>query len=215
MQKIVSVIVLLLFLCPGSPLAGYSQIGQPGVKSPQDPPDITSVQITIQDAPGLEEELADLAHDLIALERGQPLTDVSLIQALDALKTSRRFAYIDVQSTQDVSGIALFFTLKPYRLIKNIRMFGKFPLFEKDVLKAMTLYIGGVFTPEALPVQERRIKDLYKSEGFIDPKVRVEEHLDKDEHTVELHVYIERGPFYRIDGIKITGNQAFSDFRLK
>jgi outer membrane protein insertion porin family len=214
-MKIVSVIVLLLFLCPGSPLAGYSQIGQPGVKSPQDPPDITSVQIAIQDAPGLEEELADLAHDLIALERGQPLTDVSLIQALDALKTSRRFAYIDVQSTQDVSGIALFFTLKPYRLIKNIRMFGKFPLFEKDVLKAMTQYIGGVFTPEALPVQERRIKELYKSEGFIDPKVRVEDHQDKTEHTAELHVYIERGPFYRIDGIKITGNQAFSDFRLK
>jgi outer membrane protein insertion porin family len=215
MQKIISVIVVLLFLYPGSPLPGYSQTGQPGVKSSQDPPDITAVRITIQDAPGLEEEVADLAHDLIALERGQPLTDESLMQAIDALKTSRRFAYIDVQSTQDVNGIALFFTLKPCRLIKNIRVSGEFPLFEKDVLKAMTLYIGGVFTPEALPVQERRIKELYEREGFIDPKVKVEAHQDRSEDAVELHVYIERGPFYRTSGIKIAGNQAFSDFWLK
>ena len=215
MQKIVSVIVILWSLCLGSPLAGYGDAGVPGTGSPQDTPDITLVRITIEDAPGLEEELAGLARDLIALEKGQPLTDVSLMQAIDALKTSRRFASVDVQSTQDAGGIALIFTLKPYRLINNIRVFGEFPLFEKDVLTVMTLYIGGVFTPEALPVQEGRIKDLYRSEGFIDPKVRFEAYPDKSEHAVDLKVYIDRGEFYHIGGIKIVGNQAFSAIRLK
>ena len=213
-KKIISAIALL-FLCLGSPVPGHTDAGQSGVEIPPGHPFVSSVRISIQDAPGLEDDLTRLARDLIALKRGQSLNDASLIQTIEALKISRRFAHIDVQSTEDEGGIVLVFTLKPYRLIKNIRVMGEFPLFEKDVLKAMSLYIGGVFTPESLPGQESRIKKLYEREGFIDPKVRIETHQDTAEHAVDLNVHIDRGPFYRVDRLSIAGNEAFRDFRLK
>lgn len=215
MQKIVLATVMMWSLCLGSPLPGYGDAGLPGVKSSHDSPVITDLRINIRDAPGLEDELDGLARDLIYLKKGQPLSDVSLMQAIDALKTSRRFEYIDVQSTQEAQGLALVFTLKPYRQIKDIRIFGEFPLFEKDVLKAMTLYIGGVFTEEFLPGQESRIKELYKGEGFIEPKVMIEARQDNQENTVVLYVRIDRGPYCSIDEVGIAGNRVFSATRLK
>jgi len=215
MRKIVFVIVAVLILCPGSPFPVHGEAPNPRGASLQSTPDIASVKITIQDAPGLEDELGALARDLIDLEPGRPFSDVSLMQAIDVLKISRRFASIDVQSSEDDHGITLFFMLKPYKLIEDIKIFGEFPLFEKDILRVMTLYTGGVFIEDSVPSQVQRIEDLYRSEGFIDPKTRIEAHQEQDENRVVLHVNIEKGQYYSIDDILIEGNQGISDFRLK
>ena len=178
-------------------------------------PIIADVHIDIQGAPGRTKKFESLARDLIYLKKGQVLSDVSLIRALDELKASGRFKEIDVQSAQDNGKTVLTFSLKPFSLIKDIRISGSEPLFEKDILGVMTMYTGGTFSRSSLVDQERLIAELFVREGFFEPVISVAAREDKEGGTIVLYVTIEKGSYYTVKDLVFTGNRSFTDFRLR
>jgi outer membrane protein insertion porin family len=175
---------------------------------------ISRIVIDIRDFPHDGVKLKEMARNLIFLNEGEAFSDARLRDSINALKLSKKFREIHVDSKEEEAGkVALFFRLIPFRQIKDIRMDGQYPLFEREVLNTMTMYIGDAFIREDLPQQTDLITALYKRYGFTEPKVEVGA-TEKD-GTIIIHVTITKGTYYSLDNLEITGNRAFSEGKLK
>jgi outer membrane protein insertion porin family len=105
-------------------------------------------------------------------------------------------------------------------LIKDIQINGAFPLFERDIVSAMTLYIGTALDPKVLSEQDSKLESYLKVQGFADPSVTVLTFPDAS-GTYVVQVNIDKGHYQHLQNIRFTGtgalatNHAFSDLRLR
>ena len=218
MLKARLMIILVFIVCAAIPVPAHCS------SNGEDTPDkigrheqevVSAVRIEILSAQERAGDFERLARDLIHIQEGQVLSDDALVHAFDQLKASGRFELVDMQRTLHDDKIVLAFFLRPFLLVRDIRISGCEPLFEKDILGAMTMYPGGVFVRTALPEQERLIAELYAREGFFEPMISVTAHEDNKDGTVIVQVTIETGPCYTLKDLTFSGNRTFSDLWLK
>jgi outer membrane protein insertion porin family len=202
------------FLMHASWCHSYSQENGKGTIAASDKV-IARIGIKLGDLPDDTGELIQLARDLIVFKEGEPFLPDSLERSIEALKLSKRFQEIHVDSRQEERGIALLFNLKPFQLIKDIRIHGEFPLFEREILRAMTIHVGDIHTHEELSKQETLIAEVFKGEGFVEPKITVTAEKDSQDGNVIIKISIEKGGYHTATQINIEGNRAFSDAMLK
>ncbi len=183
---------------------------------------IDKVMIEVEDFPGKKDYWVDLARDLMVVRAGEVFSAERIEASLGALKQSGLFRDIHVESLSETGSetgaghhTALVFRLIPFHLIKNIRIEGAFPLFEKDVLTAMTVYAGDTFTEEKLANQESVIKNLFVQAGFPNPRVELTATEDPNDGYVVVDVAIFKGHSERLRDLTLDGNRAFSTNRLK
>jgi outer membrane protein insertion porin family len=177
---------------------------------------ISRIVIDIRDFPHDSAKLKEMARDLIFINEREAFSDVRLLDSINALKLSKKFREIHVNSNEERDGtIAIFFRLVPFRQIKDIRIDGQYPLFEREVMNTMTMYIGDAFIQEDLQEQTDLITNLYKRNGFTEPKVEVRATENAEDGTIIIHVTITKGTCYSLDNLEITGNRAFSEGKLK
>jgi len=178
-------------------------------------PVVSEILVTVQEIYDSETEWITLAKNLIFLKEGERFSENKLQDSIKALKGSNLFQEIHIDSKEEKETIRLFFHLKLFRQIKDIKVGGGFPLFEREIINAMTIYIGDAFIPEELPKQKALIEELFRQQGFKAPRAEVTAKQDpKDGHFV-VSVKIDKGPFYRLDRLEIIGNHFISDTRLK
>ena len=160
--------------------------------------------------------LEDLSRNLIRLKEKQPFTVQKLEESIRVLKGTGLFRTIDIPDpVKTPSGLHLTFVLTAYYRIRDIRIFGAFPLLERELLTAMTIYTGDAFIPVSLRAQVGRIKDLYRKEGYPEPDVSVTADLGSPEQGVVVTVRIVKGRFYYVKKCIIQGNKSFFSLRLK
>jgi outer membrane protein insertion porin family len=177
---------------------------------------VSLIVIDIRNFPHDAVKLKEMARNLIFLNEGDAFSDARLRDSINALKLSKKFREIHVDSKEEEAGtIALFFRLIPLRQIKDITIDGQYPLFEREVLNIMTMYTGDAFIREDLHHQTDLITTLYKRYGFTEPKVEVRPTENAEDGTVLIHVTITKDTYYSLDNLEITGNPAFSDGKLK
>ena len=178
-------------------------------------PIVARIFVELQDCPNHEAEWTEMARNVIFLREGDPFSATRLQESVEALRLSKRFREIKVESKEENKGITLLFHLTCFRRIKDIEIGGKFPLFEREILNAMTIYPGDVLVQEALPRQEELIAGVFRREGFIDPKVAVTAREDPADGHFTICVNIDKGCFWTLGRLQIFGNCAFSDRKLK
>lgn len=176
---------------------------------------LSRIDIRIAGSHGDADKWAAMARDLILLRVGDRLLPEHLDRARSALESSGFFQQVDIRSvTDDEGATVLACQLVPFPLIEDIRISGAFPVFEREILNAMTLYPGKPFDQSALPRQETAITDLLQRNGYIKPLVRAAADEQTDGRVV-IRVDIEKDAFYSVRQFVITGNQSFSSARLK
>lgn len=177
---------------------------------------ISGIDIRIKGVTGDTAMWKTIAGDLISLKKGYPYSDKKVLETIGILSESRLFKTIHVPDPiPHPDGIHLLFLLTPFERIKDIRVKGAFPVFKKEVLQTMTIYPGDGFSQEVLDRQKSRLEELFKKEGYIDPKVTVAAQKDHQDGHYIVSVLIEKGDFYRVETVTIQGNESFSDSRLK
>ncbi len=149
------------------------------------------------------------------IKKGDRFSDFDVNRMAGALKACQRFRWIHLDTEETETGLLLRITVSPFRLIKHIRIKGKYPLFEKQILNAMTIYPGDPYDPEDLDKQVELISRLYRRYGYVDPKITIESTQDPKDSYYVLDILIEKGLPYRLGHFDITGNQAFEDSRLR
>lgn len=215
LSMILSIMLFLpAFLVHASWCHAFFKENAKGTTAPSDKV-IARIVIKLGDLPDDSGELIKLARDLIVFKEGEAFSPDSLERSIEALKVSRRFQEIHVDSRQEERGIALLFNLKPFQLIKDIRVYGEFPLFEREILRAMTIHVGDIYTHEEPSKQVALIAEVFKVEGFIEPEITVTAEEDNQDGNVIIHVNIEKGSYLTVTQVTIEGNRAFSDATLK
>lgn len=205
------VVLLLIFIAPLLSYSDNTRLQTDAVSSPV----ISDIIIDISALPGDAEKLKEMTRNLIFLKEGDFFSDARLRDSINALNLSKKFREINVNLREEAGKITLFFRLTPFRQIKDITINGKFPLFEKEILNVMTIYIGDAFSREDLPKQGALITQLLEREGFIKPEVKVTATEDaKDGHFI-IHVRIIKDAYYTLDNLEFSGNRSFSDTKLK
>ncbi|MCX5882738.1 MAG: hypothetical protein NTU74_13330, partial [Deltaproteobacteria bacterium] len=105
--------------------------------------------------------------------------------------------------------------------IKDIQVHGAFPLFERDIVSAMTLYIGTALDHEVLSEQKSRLESYLKVQGFADPSVTVQAFPEASGAHYVVQVNMDKGQYQHLQNIRFTGagalatNHAFSPLRLR
>lgn len=179
---------------------------------------VSEIVIRLADAPPDLQQAPWLkaARSLIVVRPQEKFSDRKLHTALEALKASKLFEAIHADSIPDGQRLKLVFTLSLFRRVRDIRIKGQFPFFKKDILQAMTIFPGSVFSLKDDPLrQQQRIAALYHQEGFESPQIVVCMEEKPDDLTVSVLVQIDKGSFYRLKQIDIDGNNAFSDSAIK
>ena len=157
----------------------------------------------------------DMAKQLITVRAGEPLDETALKESLEALKLSNRFSHVHVDLSTEPDGETLTFSLTPFLYVEDIRIHGEYPLFERDVLNQMTIYPGDPFNEKDFSRHAEAISNLYRREGYIDPKVSLSHELGKERKSVLIDVYIEKGPHYSPGKLTLKGNRWISSAVLK
>ena len=178
-------------------------------------PVITAVHVEVIDFPDPEGIIRKFSRDLIPLEVGDRFSETLIDQSIRALRNTRRFDFIDVDSSEGDGQFKLHFKLTPFPLIKHIRFQNNYPLLEHKLLKAMTASVGDVFLPGLLPRQTEAIVQLYRNEGFIAPIVDIRPKVDPGDGNYTLYVDVDKGPYYRLTALNFSGNDSIGDLPLK
>ena len=175
---------------------------------------IRDIQVIIDGPPDQRERYAAMARRLIRLHPMDRFDEAAVQASINALKFSRRFSAIHVDSSSDAGGETLTFTLTPHRTIGDIRIRGKYPLFERDILNQMTLYPGDPYTPENLSAQTGAIIKRYQREGYVEPKVSITTQRNSDNDSAVILVDIDKGPRYVLGTLIFEGNRGVSSNAL-
>ncbi len=72
----------------------------------------------------------------------------------------------------------------------------------------------GWLDSEAFPEDLRRIRDLYRSKGYLDAEVTGRPTYSEDMRRATLRVHVEEGPLYHVRDVQFRGNELFKDEEL-
>jgi len=209
-----SIYIIVLFLLLSVPAPSFSgdTASEPETVSR---PVISDIVINISDPAHDKAKLEEMVRNLIFLRIGDTFSDARLQDSVNALNLSKKFSQIHIDTEEKAGAITLLFKLTPFQIIKDIKIAGEFPLFEREISNALTIYIGDAFIREDLQKQEALITELLKREGFIEPKVEIRAEEDEKDGYFVIHIRIIKGAYYTLDNIDINENRVFSDEKLK
>lgn len=200
------VMVFMGVLCPKSIRAAGTEPS----------PIVSKINIEIAGITDPSHRLVAFTKGMILLGEGEPFSNEKLQKTLNLLQNSRLFQSIDIPDPDwDQGDISLTFRLTPFRMIKDIKIHGAFPLLQKEVLNVMTFYTGDAYIAGRLKEQEPLIAEAFINEGYLAPKVEVTSEEDPEDGHFVVTVTIEKGDFLQIQEVEIHGNTSFSDTRLK
>ena len=111
----------------------------------------------------------------------------------------------DIPCLQDTSG----------GRIKDIYVRGAFPVFEKNIINAMTIHAGSVLDRNVISAQQTRIIAYLKQQGFLDPSAVIHITSDPADHNYWLHIDIHTDGFRHLKQLYFSGNHSFSAIHLK
>ncbi|HEY9162615.1 MAG TPA: outer membrane protein assembly factor BamA [Desulfomonilia bacterium] len=173
------------------------------------------VEVIITGCPWCTPAIEQMARDLIALHQNERFTAGKYDESIESLTLSGSFEEILPSIKTLDEGIEVIFVLKPARVISDIKVSGEYPLFKSEVLKAMSIYPGDTLLPGALTAHEARLGDLYSLEGYIEPRVKIEEVRDSSAGTSLVNVQIQPGDYYVLDQFTIDGNRGMSASEIR
>lgn len=175
------------------------------------PANVAEVHIEVEERHPNGVDWEALARSLIRLKPGDRLTTARIDAALKALA---QIASARLENRMQPEGMALFFTIRPYKRVKTIAVSGAYPLFEKDVRNAMTVAAGDLFFEAKMAEQAQAVAQRYRLEGYLDPQVRIAWTEDPHDGHYHLYVKIEKGEYYHLAEVRLIGNQAISATRI-
>jgi len=207
--------VLLISVWAGTVGPGIAG-GENGSRDDKIGPVVSGITISVKETQEEPDRTIIFVKSLIGFKEGEPFSAQKLEQAVAVLESSGLFDVEKVKTLETQEGdISLQFFLRACPRIMDIQIKGSFPVSDREIFNAMTVYTGDVFRKENLPEQKKAITGLLKNEGYLNPEITISAEKDSKSENFYIYVDIEKGDFFYIEHVEIQGNQSFSDARLK
>lgn len=96
-------------------------------------------------------------------------------------------------------------------LVANIRVEGNVLFASEQIVAAIPLQIGQVFSRSAAAASRDAVLDLYGQLGFIETTVEIARLFHQTEPRVDLHIVIDEGQPYLVGAVQVRGNRVTKD----
>ncbi len=145
----------------------------------------------------------------------QELCSSDIQNAITNLTRLKLFNYVAVDTSIVGDGIFVTITVDEAPFLKSQPQFiGNEKINDQSLLKKLNVRIGQVMTNKTLFELKNIILELYKGKSFYNSSV-LDSTIVDSLNEAELYFIIEEGIQPRIGRIEITGNNAFSDDRIR
>lgn len=167
------------------------------------------IRITLNESIGDTKKLRQVANSFLEPNALGFSKEETYKTGIRLLSKSSYFSTVD---TSTVRGIKLV-TLTPAYVIRNIDVKGKFPLFKKDILDALTVKSGHHITDAKLKIQKGILENRLKEFGFIAPEVTFSQLKNPETGEVDLTIDISKEGLYRITSLVLVGEKKYGFVR--
>lgn len=99
-------------------------------------------------------------------------------------------------------------------ILRDIKIKGEFPLFEKNITDALTIMPGDSVNLVTINNQIKNIEKYLKLEGFTSSSVNIEKEYNKVGGFIDILFRINMAKRIKMRKIKFEGNQYYSNFKL-
>ncbi|MCP4746270.1 MAG: outer membrane protein assembly factor BamA [Desulfobacteraceae bacterium] len=200
-------VFILIFIgaCPA--LSGNQDVW----RNEQDAPVIEVLKFKVLKKVSDKFDWNKFAPAVMNLKKGQPLTRAAYLKSLARLQA---FAEVESSVFRQGENVRILYHIYPYDRIKNISISGNYPLFEEEVLNAITITVGNIYLSDSLARQEELVAQKYRQEGYINPQVSIDAKQDPKDGHYRLKIFIDKGLYYILSNVKLNGNKKFPDFVL-
>ncbi len=169
--------------------------------------------VTIKGNDSISESSIKVQSGLIT---GRMIDYADISEAVNNLWDLRIFS--DVQIKMDKAtdaGLFLIIEVSEYPRLGKLEIEGNKKLNDSKIKEEIYVMPGKVLSPFLMGEIKRKIKNLYKEDGYLLAEIETEiKDTDKD-HIKDLTINIDENKKVRIDDINFTGNEAFSDRELR
>lgn len=141
-------------------------------------------------------------------------TDIS--EAVRNLWDLRIFS--DVQILMDKAtdaGLFIIIQVEEYPRLGKVEIIGNKKISDSKINDEIYLLPGKVMSPFLLSEVKRKIKGLYKEDGYLLAEIETVVKDTEKEKIKDLDVNIKENKRVRIDNITFSGNETFSDRKLR
>jgi outer membrane protein insertion porin family len=149
-----------------------------------------------------QEQLKKDEQKLLDFYRGQGYLDIKVDSSV-SFSEDRKTAQISFRISEG-----------PQYVVESLTLSGYLFEDEEALRSELKLKAQSPFNPDRLEYDIKKIRERYRSEGYLDVQVEtVRKELEG--HRVAVEHRISEGPRYRIGQITITGNQMFKDHSIR
>jgi outer membrane protein insertion porin family len=157
---------------------------------------------------------SDAIKKIIKTEPGNIYLAKSLSEDLKAVYSMGYFEDIRIESENEPEGKVIIFRVKEKPTIRIIRCKGNVIYDEKDIKENLDIRTGSILNIFKVRSNIRRIEELYKDKNYHNVKVTYNVH-QLDNNQADLEFVIAEGEKLLIGNIKLEGNNAYKDKKLK
>jgi outer membrane protein insertion porin family len=179
----------------------------------QSPQKMKILGVTVQGNSTVSESSVKVQSGLMT-GRMVDYTDIS--EAVRNLWDLRIFS--DVQVLMDKAtdaGLFIIIKVEEYPRLGKYELKGNKKIGKSKINDEIYLMSGKVLSPFRLSEIRRKIKALYKEDGFLLAEVETNLSDTDKENIKNLEINIKENKRVRVDNITFTGNKAFSDKKLR
>jgi outer membrane protein insertion porin family len=147
-------------------------------------------------------------------EIGQPFSPQTLRDDIKRLYALRTFDDIRVTAEAVEDGMRLIITVTEKPAVRTVTFRGNRFIKEEDIQKRILIKEGATFDRNRLNDTVTDLQGYYRQEGYYFAHVSPEV-TQVDDNQVDIHLRITEGKKIRINRIRFTGNQQFTDRELR
>lgn len=138
-------------------------------------------------------------------------TDVS--ETIDRMFATGRYEDIQVDAEPKVSGVALRFITRPAHFVGHVNTEGKIlnPPNRGQIVNAAQLELGAPFHPEVIDAAQKRVEQLFTSNGFYEAQIRLETMEDPEHQQTNVRIVVGPGKRARYEAPVIRGDTKLSN----
>ena len=118
---------------------------------------------------------------------------------------------IDLAPNQKDAVVVFVVDEGPMYTVASVRIDGNEVFSPQQIIEALKLRAGDVFSSESLGRSRQAVVDLYGTLGYIEANVQIERLFFEDRPMVELLVSIEEGKPYWVGTVSVKGNRLTQD----
>jgi len=156
----------------------------------------------------------DVVLNKLKVQRGDPYDPSQINEDIKRLFELGFFEDVKISVEDAADGKMLIVDVVEKPRIMAIGVVGAGDVDDGDVREVMSTKTGSVLNPKILSEDLGKVRELYRKKGF--PLAKVTYKLENAENgQARLNIMVEQATKQYIRGIKLTGNQAFSESTLK